>query len=99
MPSIDAGFDEHTLVVDGDIRFENVVDICERGIVLMKTLKSPVMINCGGLINCDSSSLALCTAWVRAAVAQKKKIVFVHIPSFMQDLIRVHGLDTLLPTG
>jgi ABC-type transporter Mla MlaB component len=96
MPSIDIGQDAHTLIVDGDVRFDNVMEIYRKGIAVMKQLHSPIEVNCAGLIHCDSSSLALCTAWIKEANDQKKSIVFTHIPSFMKDLINVHGLDNVV---
>lgn len=89
---------DDTLIVGGEIYFDNVVAAMELGLQYMQP-KDSIKIDLSGLKHCDSSSLALCSAWVRARRRQKKEIVFIHLPPFMYDLIRVHGLDLVLPLG
>jgi ABC-type transporter Mla MlaB component len=84
------------LWVEGRIHFDNVVSMCRKGIELMKTLEN-IKVNLQGLSQSDSSMLALLTAWVRESHEQKKAIVFIHMPIFMNDITKVCGLDGVLP--
>jgi anti-anti-sigma factor len=86
-----------TLVLKGDISFDTVVDLLQKGISLINNLKT-IHVDLGGLNQSDSSGLALCTAWIRAARQQKKDLLFLNTPSFMKDLMRIHELDSILPT-
>ncbi len=86
------------LKINGELDFDSVVPLCERGINLMASMKK-IKIECSGLQKCDSSILALCSAWMRDARSKKKEIEFMHLPSFMQDLVKVHGLEAILPVS
>ncbi len=86
----------NVIVLNGVVHFENVESLWRQGLALMNSLQD-IQVDLKGLSQSDSSGLALLTAWVRAARAQDKKIVFTHVPSFMQDIVRVCGLDGILP--
>lgn len=88
---------DDTLLITGDITFNTVVALREKGVALIATLKK-VQVDLKGLKQSDSSGLAFCTALVRTARNQKKDIRFLNIPSFMKALMHVHGLDSILPT-
>lgn len=83
------------LFVEGQINFTTVTAICDKGLQLMSTMQQ-VIVDLQKLEFCDSSGLALCTAWMRKMRADKKSLVFINLPSFMHDLVRVHGLDAIL---
>ncbi len=85
------------LSIKGQINFDNVVQATEKGLKLMKRLER-VKVDLQGLKQSDSSGLALLVEWTRAAAKRDKKIVFLNIPKFVQDLARVSGIDTLLPS-
>ncbi len=84
------------LVLKGTVQFDNVVSLLQQGITFFNKLND-IKVDLKGLSRCDSSGLALLTAWVREARRQNKAIVFIHMPSFMQDILRVCGLDGVLP--
>lgn len=88
--------DGATIKIVGDVDFQSVVSIWKQGLVLMQSMQK-IKVELSGLKKCDSSILALCSAWIRAAHSKKKEIVFLALPAFMQDLVRVHGLDGVLP--
>jgi len=89
-----------TLTVTGTLTFESVVKIWKLGLQAIRSIQTqtPIQVNLEGLRQSDSSGLALWSSWMRAAYRQKKSLRFVNIPAFMQDLIRVHGLEAILPT-
>ncbi len=89
---------EDVLCIKGDIHFDNVVKIAKSGLALMSELTS-IKVDFKNLLHCDSSALALCSAWVRDLRKQKREVEFINLPSFLKDLIKVHGLDTVLPIG
>lgn len=86
------------LCVKGRIHFDNVVSVCQQGIRLMKNLEN-IKVNLQGLMQSDSSGLALLTAWIRESREQNKAIVFIHVPNFLLDITRVCGLDGVLPVS
>lgn len=87
---------EEALMVKGIINFDNVVKACQEGSRAISGLKE-VHVDLKELEKSDSSGLALLTAWVRAAKDQNKSIQFRNIPAFMYNIIRVCGLDGVLP--
>lgn len=87
---------ESILELKGSVCFDNVVKIWQHGVDLINTLPE-VKVDLSGVVDCDSSALALLTAWVRAAKSQNKQIVFYNMPQFLSDIGRVSGLDTVLP--
>lgn len=84
------------ITIKGDVNFSNVIALQQQGIALINTM-ADIKISLKELSHCDSSGLALLTAWIRLAKVQKKPITLVHVPSFMQDIVRVYGLDSVLP--
>jgi len=85
------------LIVKGRIEFDNVVSTWQKGLELMKKL-TIIRVDLASVTDSDSSSLALLIEWTREAAKNHKKIVFLNIPKFVQDLARVSGIDTLLPS-
>lgn len=84
------------LCVSGRIGLANVINACNRGKELIKTL-SAVRVDLAGMEQADSSTLAMLIEWVRNAKVQNKDIVFLNMPQSMLDLGRVCGLDSVLP--
>lgn len=87
---------DNTLQVTGQIQFDTVMTLYQESESLISMMKE-IVIDLKNLEHGDSSGLALCTAWMRMAEAQKKSLHFINMPLFMQDLIRVYGLDSVLP--
>ncbi len=96
MEIVEVKMKEQKLLLNGTINFYNVVSALQKGLVIMNTLDT-IKVDLQGLMNSDSSGLALMTAWVRAAQEQNKAIVFINMPSFMQDITKVCGLEGVLP--
>ena len=84
------------LYVAGFIDFENVAQICAAGKVLIESKKIE-KINLSHIDPKDSSSLALLTSWVRFSKKINQPIEIHEMPDFLWDLVRVSGLDTILP--
>ena len=87
--------DNEHICLEGNIDFNNVVNISETGVELMNAV-SAVYINLMGIKQADSSSLVLLIGLFREAKRQHKKIKLLNVPVFMASLARVSGLDTIL---
>ena len=96
MENIAIDLKENILFVKGSLNFYNVESAYQQGLKLMKALQD-IKIDLKGLAASDSSGLALLSAWVRMCRQQNKAILFNNMPSFMQDISRVCGLDGVLP--
>lgn len=54
-------------------------------------------IDLAGVSRADSAGLALLIEWLRQARARAQEIRFVNMPEQMRALVRVSGLDEVLP--
>lgn len=86
---------EHILSVAGHIHFDNVVEVWKKSLDLLLPF-STVTIDLKELEQSDSSGLALLVGWLRMARTQKKKMIFLNIPSSLKALAKVSGLNGLL---
>jgi anti-anti-sigma factor len=98
MNNISLEVSNNVITVNGVINFNNMVLAWQQGTAMIGALEN-VKINLKGLSQCDSSGLALFVEWVRTAKTQNKKIVFISVPSFVQDISRVYGLEGVLPVS
>lgn len=87
---------DNRVMLAGEINFDSMLNVYEKGIESIR-LNHTIIVDLQGIEQCDSSCLVLCTAWLREANSQNKSLVFVNVPSFMQDIMRVYGLDSILP--
>jgi len=96
MSNVNLEIKNNVIAVNGIIDFNNVVGAWQKGITMIGALEN-IKVNLKDLSQCDSSGLALFVEWVRTAKEQNKKIVFMNVPNFVQDISRVYGLDGVLP--
>ena len=89
----------NTVFVSGAIDFDNVVLLWQQGIALIDALKEAkeIKVDLKALKESDSSGVALLTGWVRVTQEKNKTILFMKMPSFMQDILQVCGLEDVLP--
>lgn len=64
---------------------------------LIANASSSITFDLSDTSNSDSAGVALLIAWVRLARQQKKTLHFLHLPDQMRAIIRVSGLEKLLP--
>ncbi|HEV2523939.1 MAG TPA: STAS domain-containing protein [Gammaproteobacteria bacterium] len=88
-----------TVFVSGAIDFDNVLLLWQQGIALIDTLKDAkeIKVDLKALKESDSSGVALLTGWVRVSQEKNKTILFMNMPTFMQDILQVCGLEDVLP--
>lgn len=82
--------------VSGTVSFANVVQMRNVGIQLLQQCPSDVVFDFSDVARCDSSALALLTAWARAAKKTGKQARFVHLPSQLLDIAKLSNLDKIL---
>lgn len=92
---MDLKVNEGTLILEGCLDFNNVVAVWEKSLKLLLSVPE-ITIDLEQLSHSDSSGLALLVAWLRMARTQKKKLIFLNIPSSLKALAKVSGLNELL---
>ena len=82
--------------VSGVLSFDTVNRLRLMGDQLLDTTRS-FNFDFQQVTRCDSSGLALLTAWTRIARQSDKKVEFSHLPEQLIDIAKVGGLDKILP--
>ncbi|MCG8314413.1 MAG: STAS domain-containing protein [Pseudomonadales bacterium] len=85
------------VVLSGTIDVQNAMALKAQGEALIAKLGSQIEFDLSGVSHSGSVGVSLLLAWMRAAAAADKEIVFLNIPSKMFDIARVSGLDDVLP--
>jgi len=100
-------FKGDTVFVKGAIDFNNVVSLWQQGIDAFNALEKKakteaekelknITIDLQELKQSNSSGLALLIDWMRFLKEKNKTIKFIHMPNFMQDVLKVYGLESVL---
>lgn len=84
--------------VVGELSFETVPALAAQSAQLFRGCPL-LQIDLGGVGRSDSAGLALLIEWVRQARALEQDIVLLEMPEQMRDIVRVSGLDNVLPFG
>jgi ABC-type transporter Mla MlaB component len=85
------------LLLTGLISFETVMSVYHQGLVLLQTQPKAVIIDLQGVLQGDSSILALLSAWIRYTMTQEKQITFINLPNSLKHLIQLSGLEVVFP--
>jgi phospholipid transport system transporter-binding protein len=88
---------EGRFTLTGDLNFQTVPLVWQQGKDLLNDCQS-VEVDLSGVAHCNSAGLALLIEWLRIARANNQSIVFRHLPTQMQNIARVCGVDNKLPT-
>ncbi|MDX1606820.1 MAG: STAS domain-containing protein [Candidatus Competibacterales bacterium] len=92
-----ARLDNGRYALRGVLEFATVAQLWDEGRELLCTADAEV--DLGGVTRADSAGVALLVAWLGEAVRYRHQLRFVNIPSHMHGIIRVSGLEQLLPAG
>jgi ABC-type transporter Mla MlaB component len=86
------------LVVTGALNFVNIPKLEEIGRNLLIAHKNPIfdLKKVDANIS-DNSALALLLSWARCAKENNKEIVFKNLPAKLLSLIKLGGLENVLP--
>lgn len=83
--------------LSGRITYETVSSLLSEGAKRIKESPNKIAIDLSQVSTCDSSGVALCLEFLRIANTHNKSLVFSNPPLRMIDMIRVSGVDTILP--
>lgn len=84
-------------IIKGAMTHETVPRLLKEGSMHLEQCVEGLYVDLGKAELCDSAGVALCIELLRSARRQNKEIVFCNPPPKMIDMIRVSGVDTLLP--
>lgn len=86
------------LLVSGALNYAAIKPaVWEHSRTLLAAASSPIQIDLRDITHSDSTGVALLISWVRYARKQQKEIQLTHLPEQMRAIIRVSGLEKLLP--
>jgi ABC-type transporter Mla MlaB component len=79
------------------VDFESLADLRAAGEAFVESQPNPVVIDLAGLQECNSAAVALLLSWFRYAHARDKTIVYTHAAADLVNIVRVSGLQEILP--
>lgn len=82
----------------GELSFETVPALLQQSQPLFASCPQ-LQIDLSGVSRADSAGLALLIEWVRRARALDQEVSLLNMPEQMRDIVRVSGLDNVLPFG
>ena len=90
---------EATLVVKGDIDFTVAAELKSEGESLVAGMGDRVVVDLQEAGRMGSVAVSVLLCWLRMARAKGKEMVIVNMPRKMFDVVRMSGLDDVLPIG
>lgn len=88
--------EDGTFTIQGNVTVDTVNHLWQKSLILFANVSS-VCINFAQVKQVDSAGTALLIAWTRLSQQQQKKISFIQLPHQMQMILRVSGLEKILP--
>ena len=85
------------VALSGAIDVDNAMDLKAQGEALIRNSGASIEFDLSGVLHSGSVGVTVLLAWMRAASAADKQIVFLNMPGKMFDIARVSGLDDVLP--
>ncbi len=82
--------------VSGELSFATVPELARAGMQMLAGT-DPVEVDLGGVRRSDSAGVALLVEWLRQARQRGVELRYSHLPEQMRNIIRVAGLDRILP--
>lgn len=95
-PTLQQG-SNNTILLSGAINFETIMPVYYQGLTLLDQKSEQVVVDLRGVLQGDSSILALLSAWIRYTMAQQKKIILINLPESLQHLMQLSGLGAIFP--
>lgn len=87
---------EQQYALTGELSFESVPALSRSILPLLKD-NTQLDISLDQVKRSDSAGVAMLVEWLRLAQQQQKTLRFLDIPEQMLSIVRVSGLDTILP--
>lgn len=79
------------------VSFDSFADLRAQGEAFVDSEGGRAVFDLSGLYECNSAAVALLMAWFRYANARDKTIVYTRPATDLVNLVRVTGLDEILP--
>ena len=88
----------NTYFLSGRLNFETVPFLWQQNQDVLKNVGQPLIIfDLGEVTQSDSSGVALLIAWTGNFRRQAQPVHFIHLPNQMLAIIRLAGLETIVP--
>jgi phospholipid transport system transporter-binding protein len=94
--AIKVSIDKNEMQIIGALTQDTVMSVLQESVQLLPS-NAKLTINLSGVERCDSASLALLSALMRACKDKSTQLQFSHLPSQMRQIASVSGLDNILP--
>lgn len=88
--------DDEKMIVQGPITIDNVVDMTQRGKKFFDQPRRVVDLHV--ITNVDSSVISMMLEWLRAARQQGCQLQFINLPSNLESLVQLYGIEEMIPT-
>ncbi len=85
----------HTIIVQGPVTIDNVVEITQQGIELFNG--HDLVVDLAQVTEVDSAIVSMLLEWLRNARSNAHQIKFAHIPQSLRSLIQLYGITDLIP--
>jgi ABC-type transporter Mla MlaB component len=92
---IDVNSEGHFLVLE-ELKFDTVPSLYKRGCQLISAGPKPIF-DLQKVPLSDNAGVTLLISWTRYAKSLGKKILFIHLPKQLLDIIELSGLKAVLP--
>lgn len=83
--------------LEGELSFKSVPVLGDQEGVLFNNGEDTVICDLSGIERSDSAGLALLVSWVRAARSRGKSLRLRAMPEQLLSMVRVSGLEAVLP--
>lgn len=80
--------------VQGPLTLSNVTSVLQESSALFQA--SDVLVDLSGVTDVDSAAVSLLLEWRRQALAAKRRIEYVNLPSNLKSLAELYGVSELL---
>ena len=91
----DIFFEHDEFVLSGDLDFQNVLSVFEKGLKQFNSQRELVF-NFAGLKTSNSAAIALMVEWLKRAKQQNKSIQFRNVSPQLQSIAKVAGLEKII---
>ena len=79
------------------VSFDSLAELRAKGEAFIESQSETAVIDLAPLQECNSAAVVLLMAWYRYAHAHEKTIVYTDAAADLANIIRVSGLDEILP--
>lgn len=89
--------DDCELAISGDMVFSTAVCLRGEGERLIPVMRDHIRVNLSQVGRVGSVGISVLMCWLRMAQVLGKTVEFINVPDEMLDVIRVGGVDNVIP--